>query len=60
LRWKILLLALALIVAANAITIAATPILTHCFNLFNTTTFDLKNIVLDGGGDPVPGGGIPK
>ena len=66
LKWKILLVATALIFAANAIVVAATPILSVCSKSIGTVTFDLNNIVLDGvvtpngGGDPVPGGGIPK
>lgn len=59
-RLKILLLALVLIATANAITIVATSIMNLCSNLFSTITFDLKDLVLDGGGDTVPGGGIPK
>jgi len=66
LRWKILLVAAALIFAANTIIVAATPILNICSKSISTISFDLKGIVLDGvvtpngGGDPVPGGGIPK
>ena len=65
-RWKILLVAAALIVATNVIIVAATPILNIWSKSISTTSFDLKGIVLNGvvtpngGGDPVPGGGIPK
>ena len=65
-RWKILLVAATLIVAVNVIIVAATPIPNIRSKSISTTTFDLNDIVLDGvvtpkgGGDPVPGGGIPK
>lgn len=65
-RWKMLLVATALIVAASAIIVAATPTLNTCATSIYTTAFDLNDMVLDGvvtpngGGDPVPGGGIPK
>jgi hypothetical protein len=66
LRLKILLVAAALIVAASSVIVAATPILSICSKSISAPTFDLNDMVLDGvvtpngGGDPVPGGGIPK
>lgn len=65
-RWKILLVATALIFAANALIAAAMPIFSVCSTSIGTIAFDINDIVLDGvvtpngGGDPVPGGGIPK
>ena len=64
-KWKILLFALLLVAAAAVITLASSPILTVCSNLSTTGIFDFGNLLLDGGftptggGDPVPGGGIP-
>lgn len=65
-KWKILLCAFLLIAAATIITAAASPILTACSNLGTMDIFDFGSLLLDGsftptgGGDPVPGGGIPK
>ncbi|MCW3984807.1 MAG: hypothetical protein NWE91_00100 [Candidatus Bathyarchaeota archaeon] len=60
-KWKILLFVFLL--AAAAVSIAATSISTVCSNSMNS--FDLSNLLLDGGftptggGDALPGGGIP-
>ena len=65
-KWKILFCAFLLIVAATVITAAASPVLTVCSNLDSAIIFDFDSLLLDGGstptggGDPVPGGGIPK
>jgi len=60
-KWKILLFVFLL--ATAAVSIAATSLITVCSNSMNS--FDLSNLLLDGGftptggGDPLPGGGIP-
>ncbi|MDH5447815.1 MAG: hypothetical protein OEY24_04455 [Candidatus Bathyarchaeota archaeon] len=65
-KWKILFCAFLLIATAAVITAAASPILTVCSNLDTANIFDFDSLLLDGGftptggGDPVPGGGIPK
>ena len=62
-KWKILLFVFLLVTAAAAVSIAATSLRTVCSNSMNS--FDLSNLLLDGGftptggGDPLPGGGIP-
>jgi hypothetical protein len=66
LKWKILFCAFLLIAAATIITAAESPVLTVCSYLDSSSIFDFDNLLLDGGsaptggGDPVPGGGIPK
>lgn len=65
-KWKIILCAFFLIAAAAVITLASSPIITVCSNLNTESTFDFGTLLLDGGfmplggGDPVPGGGIPR
>ncbi|MCK4478551.1 hypothetical protein KAU88_08515 [Candidatus Bathyarchaeota archaeon] len=60
-KWKILLFVCLLVAAA--VSIAATSLRTVPSNSMNS--FDLSNLLLDGGftptggGDPLPGGGIP-
>ncbi len=66
-KWKTLVFAFFLVAAAVAVTVnvAATPIFAACLNL-RIDAFDLSNLLLDGGavptggGDPLPGGGIPR
>lgn len=64
-KWKILLLAFLLIAAATTVNLFAAPIYSCVSTL---ATYDSSRLVLDGdgnststgGGDPVPGGGIPR
>jgi len=65
LKWKVLLFVFFLATVATSIGITATSILTLSSNSINS--FDLSSLALDGdgnatttgGGDPLPGGGIP-
>lgn len=64
-KWKVLLFAFLLIATAVAISITATFVLSGCLNSGIMDAFDFNNLLLDGGftptggGDPLPGGGIP-
>jgi len=62
-KWKVLLFVFFLATAATAASIATTSTGIVCSN--NINSFDPSNLLLDGnfsptgGGDPLPGGGIP-
>lgn len=64
-KWKTLVLAFLLVAATATVSITASTILTSCSNLSSMATFDSNKLLFDincttmGGGDPLPGGGIP-
>ncbi len=64
-KWKILFFVFFLVATAT-VSIAATQVSTAGSKLSNIASFDFNNLALDGlitpngGGDPLPGGGIPR
>jgi hypothetical protein len=64
-KWTILLIALLLVSAATLVSTFAAPIKSSLSRVatFNPSSLTLEfdgNDTTNGGGDPVPGGGIPK
>ncbi len=64
-KWKVLLVALLFASATTLVSIIAAPVQSSMNRVvtFNLSSLALEyggNVTANGGGDPVPGGGIPK
>lgn len=65
-KWRVLFLAFVLLATTSALVEALTNVSTICWNLISKASSDFGELLLDGGitptggGDPIPGGGIPK